>query len=515
MSFLFNKEPKRRILFVAPEATPFAKAGGLGEVMFAMPRALEKLGFDVRIMIPRYAGIDLDKFHLRMEYEGLEVPTDSKSGKETEPDFLICNVRKYTPRATKNSKKKLPVVTYFLENQEYYEKRSNIYGYSDDALRWALLSRGVLEFFRLTNDWTPDVIVASDWQTGFLSQYLRTVYKDNTKLSAISTIFMIHNLYYQGLFDHHFVSEMDFDDGQSALPSFFDPRFLKINGMRRGIMYSDVITTVSPTYAQEIMTKDFGELLEDLLKEKRTKVYGVLNGIDYEDFNPSVDSNISKNFSVKSLSHRAENKSELQRRFGLPVDKKTPVISIVSRLVEQKGFDLLFPVIEPLLRELGFQLVILGSGEAKYMAFFKDLAEKFPKQVSSHHFDPLLPRLVYAGTDAVLVPSRFEPCGLVQMEAMRYGAVPIVRQTGGLADSVTNFNARTGEGTGFSFNEFNSLSLVIAITRACEYFRNPEVWKSIQKQAMEKDFSWENSARAYEKIFEVAINSRKQKRSKE
>ncbi|MEK7185427.1 MAG: glycogen/starch synthase, partial [Patescibacteria group bacterium] len=351
MAFLFNKEPKKRVLFVAPEASPFAKAGGLGEVMFSLPRALNDLGYDARVMIPRYAGVDLSKFHLRMEYEGLNVPTGSKSGKDNEPEFLTCNVRIYDPKEQKDGKngnggnggeKKLPVVTYFLENEEYYEKRSNIYGYGDDAVRWALLCRGVLEFFSRpkSRDWVPDVIIASDWQTGLLSQYLRTEYKNSPALSSVSTIFMIHNLYYQGLFDHHFVSEMDFDDGHSPVPSFFDSRLLKLNGMRRGIISSDIITTVSPTYAKEIMTKDFGELLEDLLKERRSRVYGVLNGIDYHDFNPETDPHLPKKYSAKSIAGRAKNKQELQARFGLPKEKNVPVLAIVSRLVEQKGFEL-------------------------------------------------------------------------------------------------------------------------------------------------------------------------------
>ncbi len=516
MNLFNNKRPQRKVLFIAPEATPFAKAGGLGEVMFALPRALIKLGYDARVMIPRYAGIDLDKFQLKMEYEGLEVPTDSTSGKETEPSHLICNVRKYTPAGRKNSKKKLPVTTYFLENQEYYEKRSNVYGYSDDPVRWALFCRGVLEFFKRNNDWTPDVIVASDWQTGFLSNYLRTNYKENLKLSQISTVFIIHNLYYQGIFDHRFVSEMDYDDGQSLLPSFFDPRFLKINGMRRGIMNSDTITTVSPTYAEEIMTKDFGELLDDLLKERRSRVYGILNGIDYEDFNPEIDAHLAKNFTPTSLVGRAKNKQELQARFGLPKDKDVPLIGIVSRLVEQKGFDLMFGVAEPLIKELGFQLVILGGGEAKYMGFFKDLAEKFPKQVSAHlSFDPVLPRLIYGGSDMVLIPSKFEPCGLVQMEAMRYGAIPIVRKTGGLADAVSDFDSSSAKGTGFVFSDFNSLSLAIAVSRAFEHYKNKEEWKLIQKQAMERDFSWENSANEYAKVFEIAIDFRNREKQKE
>ena len=256
MSFLIGKN-KPKVLFVAPEASPFIKAGGLGEVMFALPRALSKLGYDVRLMVPRYAGIDLEKFSLEMELEGLRVPTGIEEGDSEKPEMLICNVRRFVPRG--NGNRHAPVFTYFLENLEYYENRSNIYGYADDAMRWALLSRGTLEFLKRSS-WVPDVIVSSDWQTGFLPNYLRTVYADEEKFKNIATVFMIHNLYYQGVFDHRFVQEMDYDDGHSPLPSFFDPRILKTNGMRRGIMHSDLISVVSPTYAKEIMTPEYGEL---------------------------------------------------------------------------------------------------------------------------------------------------------------------------------------------------------------------------------------------------------------
>lgn len=512
----FRPQTSRKVLFIAPEANPFAKAGGLGEVMFSLPRALNKLGYDARVMMPRYAGIDLEKFHLTLEYSGLEVPTDSTSSADHEPSHLICNVRKYTPETNTGVNavgEKIPVTTYFLENEEYYEKRSNVYGYSDDAVRWALFSRGVLEFLRVQNGpnaWVPDIIVASDWQTGIVANYLHNHYRQFQRMAKISTVFMIHNLYYQGMFDHRFVSEMDFDDGQSAIPSFFDPRLLKINGMRRGIMFSDIITTVSPTYSQEIMTKEFGEKLDDLLKERRSRVHGVLNGIDYDEFNPETDKNLAANFRVSSVAKRLQNKERLQQSFNLPKDKKVPVIGIVSRFVEQKGFDLFFGMLEPLLKELGFQLVILGQGDGKYMGFFKDLADRYPKQVSAHlSFDPILPRLIFGGADMILIPSKFEPCGLVQMEAMRYGCVPIVRRTGGLNDSVTDFNAKTGEGNGFTFGDFNSLSMAIAITRGVEHFHNPTIWREIQKHAMATNFSWEKSALEYTKIYEKAIEAHK------
>lgn len=507
MAFFFQKKNKKKILFVAPEAAPFVKAGGLGEVVFALPRALEKLDYDVRVMIPLYAGVNTVKYKLKMVHKGLEVPTQAESVNPNEPAHLICNVKKYTPEGNDDY---TPVTTYFLENQEYYEKRSNVYGYSDDAVRWNLLCRGVLEFFRLTDDWMPDVIISNDWQTGLLPNYLKTIYKDDTRLSKIATVFVIHNLYYQGMFDHRYVTELEYDDGQSPIPSFFDPRIYHINGMRRGIMYSDKINTVSPTYSKEIMTKDYGELLDDLLQEKRGHISGVLNGIDYKSLNPETDVNLVENYNFEEIEKRIKNKLELQARFNLPQNKDIPLLCIASRFVEQKGFDLFFSVLEPVIKELKAQLVILGSGDAKYMGYFNELSEKLPLQVSAHlSFDSTLPRLIFGGADIILIPSKFEPCGLSQMEAMRYGVIPIVRNTGGLADSVTDFNPTTGKGTGFTFDHFDSMSLVLTIARAVEDYKNKPLWKKIQKQAMQQDFSWNKSAQEYSKIIIKAINYHK------
>ncbi len=506
MDFFIRKPrylKQRKILFVAPEAAPFVKAGGLGEVMLSLPAALRGMGYDARVFIPLYASIDTQKYNLVSEIDGLEVPTNAEA--DTEAKVLLCNVKKFISENAHSHSS--PVTTYFLQNQEYYELRSNVYGYADDPTRWALLSRGVLEFLNVTRDWVPDVIIASDWQTGFLVNYLHTAYKDNPRLNKISTIFVIHNLYYQGIFDHRFVSELDFDDGRSAIPSFFDPRLLKLNMLRRGIMYADLISTVSATYAKEIMTPEYGELLDGILKERRSRIYGVLNGINYERFNPETNVNLKKNYDANSISLREDNKIELQGRLGLKESKRVFLIGIVSRLIEQKGFDLLFSIAEPLLKELGFQFAILGNGEAKYMSFFQELEKKFPGQVAAHLvFDTALPHLFYAGADAILIPSKFEPSGLTQMEAMRYGAVPIARKTGGLADSVIDYDPKSSAGTGFLFKDFDSMSLAIAIIRAAEIYKNPGAWHKIQRHGMEKDFSWRNSAAQYAHLCDVAIN---------
>lgn len=500
---LFPIHKRTKVLFVTPEAAPYAKAGGLGEVMYALPQALFRIGADVRIIMPRHASLDAVRFPLRTVVEGIRVGTGADGTKESEPKQILCNVLRHVRPKGEDG-----VEVYFLENAEYFEKRSNIYGYTDDVVRWNLLCKGTLEFL-LRHDWIPDVIVCSDWQCGFLPNYLETEYRVYPRLRGIASVFAIHNLYFQGMFDHRYVNETDFDDGQSPLPPFFSPRLEKMNGMRRGILFADRIVVVSPNYAKEIMTPEYGEGLHDLLQERRLRVHGILNGINYDDFNPETDPNLRRNFSVRTIDERRENKEELRRRFGLADTPDRPLFAIVSRLVEQKGFDLLMPVADALLNELRFQLVVVGSGDSKYMGFFKDLAARFPGQVAAHlQFDAVLPRLIFAGADIFLMPSKYEPCGLTQMEAMRYGAIPIVRRTGGLADSVENFDPRTGRGTGFVFEKYDPFSLAVAATRACENWRNKDAWKSLMRQAMHADFSWGKSAYEYLRLFDEAVRYR-------
>jgi starch synthase len=347
---IFRLKKSLKILFVGAEAAPFARVGGVGSVMYSLPKALSELGHDARVMIPRYLSIEDSKFSLMMEHKELRVPTGNEGG----PDFLICNVKKCDPGVSGGA-----VTTYFLENQEYYEQRANVYGYADDTTRWALLCKGVLEFIK-TSSWVPDIIVCLDWQAGLLPNYIKTIYKSDPILSKIATVFSIHNLFFQGMFDHHFVSEMDFDDGHSDVPSFNNPRLTKVNFVRRGIIYADSINTVSPNYAREIMTKEYGELLDELLRERKAVLSGILNGIDSSIWDPSADKYINFQYNSKNPQERLKNKVVLQERFGLPVNKDAFVISIVGRLVRQKGLDLLTSTIEVLLQELPLQLVVVG-----------------------------------------------------------------------------------------------------------------------------------------------------------
>ncbi|PIR46291.1 MAG: glycogen synthase [Candidatus Vogelbacteria bacterium CG10_big_fil_rev_8_21_14_0_10_49_38] len=494
---VFRTPKKLKILFIATEAAPFARVGGLGSVMYSLPKALKDLGYDARVMIPRYLSIN-GNHHLKMEYEDLEVPTGNEEG----PEHLICNVKRCDPGPDSEA----TVTTYFLENQEYYEQRANVYGYADDVVRWAVLSRGTLEFIRRNHNWTPDIIVSSDWQTALVPNYLKTIYAKDPVLSKIASVLTIHNLYYQAMFDHRYVSEMDFDDGHSAIPGFNNFRLEKLNFLRRGIMFADVFNTVSPNYAREIMTEDYGEMLDDLLRERRVFLSGILNGINYEVWDPRTNPHISFPFDVDHLDDRLKNKAILQERFGLPVKPEAFVVAIVSRLNPQKGLNLLFSIADTLLQELPMQLVVVGEGDSDFMSFFHNLEVRHPDQVATNlKFDTALPFLVFSGADIALVPSKFEPCGLTQMEAMRMGCIPIARKTGGLTDSVEDYDPDHGTGTGFVFERFDHNSLMITMVRAFENFRDKKKWRALQHRAMKQDFSWHNSAKKYVDLFSRAV----------
>lgn len=490
---IFKKPLK--VLFVSAEVHPYATVGGLGMVVFSLSRALKKMGLDVRIFMPKYGSIDEKKYKTEMVLEGLKVPTDETI---EEKKFLICNVKTYFP-----SEPDVPV--YFLENMEYYEKRSNVYGYSDDPVRFLLLSQGVLEFLR-NSDWVPDVINCTDWHTGALPNYLKTIYLQDPILSKIKTVFSVHNLSHQGNFDHRFVSQMDFDDGKSSIASFFSDKLPKQNFMRRGIIFADIVNTVSETHAQEIMTPEYGEKLDDLLKEVRTKIFGILNGLDYGEMDPATDKLIPFNFSISNLKDRIKNKTHLQKEFNLECSQDIPILGMVTRLDEQKGIDLLFPILEILITEFHCQVVIVGGGEAKYRSFFEEMNKKFPQKVGCHLMsDFTLSRHIFAGCDIFLVPSKFEPCGITQMEAMRYGAISVVRKTGGLADTVEDFDPKKNSGTGFVFEKFSSHALFGAIVRALETYKYKKVWQELIKRAMLADFSWEASAKKYLELYKKAL----------
>lgn len=494
--------PPLKVLFVTAELAPFAAVGGLSQVMYFLPKALRKQNVDASIFMPKYGTIDEKKHHIELLIKGLKVPTGETQG-VTE---LVCNIK------VRKGSKREPTI-YFLENREYFEQRANVYGYSDDHVRFGLLSRGVIEFIRQAN-LRPNILHCNDWHTGYVPNFLRTVYAEDPQLKAISTVLTIHNLRNQGLWDFRFCSPTDFDDGKSPIAPFFSKAYQKLNSLKRGIIYADVVNAVSETYAREIMTERYGEGLHDLIKELRVKVFGVLNGLNYTDFDPSTDKVIKKNFSWRNLEARTENKLELQKEFNLPVDPEIPILSVCGRLDDQKGLDLLAEILPPLLEEHEVQFVIMGTGEPKYREFFTKLEATYPNQVGTHMMrNWILPRKIYAGTDMLLLPSKFEPGGIVVIEGMRYGAIPVVRSTGGLADIVTDYDPMRDEGNGFTFHKYKTLSLYGAIVRALQVYKNKRSWPDLVKRVLKADFSWDQVAEKYIDLYERAIEFRRDRQS--
>ena len=507
-----------KLLFVAAEDAPFAKVGGLGEVMYALPRALRQLGHDVRVFMPKYARIGRRRIRMEKIVHDLRLMRP-----EHDPYGLtVANVLQYNAKDG--------AITYFLENMEYYEKRANVYGYVDDAARWVLLSRGVLEFLK-RSEWKPDVIVANDWPAGFIPNLMATVagnlfetrslgiyqaghplmkgvteYKHDPVISRIASAFVIHNLAYQGMFDVYFLKDEDYDSGTEPLPDPLGKGVIKLNGMRRGVRYADVISTVSPTYAREILTPEFGERMDDVLRKRQDRLYGIRNGMDYDKFNPLTDPIIAARYHAKALDVRVKNKTALQRMFKLNRDPDKFIVGFVGRLDEQKGIRLFMQNARQLFENLDFQFVLVGTGEKDFRMFFRELQEEFPGRIGAHlYFDEKLPKHIFAGADAILMPSRFEPAGLVQIEAMRYGCIPIVRKTGGLADTVEDYWPGRGQGTGFVFNPYEPTAMLIALVRAWQAYRNKREWRAIVRRAMAKDFSWDASARAHVELYRTAI----------
>lgn len=496
---LISSQPALKILLVAPEASPYANVGGIARVIAHLSLALTKLGHDVRIFMPKFGSIDEEKYPMEKVITGLKVPTGAPEGKG-EP-HLICNVKTHTPATG--------ITTYFLENMEFYEKRANVYGYSDDSLRWALLSRGAIEFIK-AGEFVPDIVHANDWQTGLLPNYLRSVYDKDKKLLDVCTLFTIHNLHYQGMFDHRNISELDYDDGRSEIASFFDDRLTKQNFLKRGVLFSDVVNTVSETYAREILTPAYGECLEKLLLEVRSKIFGITNGIDYDEFNPATDPNLANNYDVRNLADRYRNKIALQKEFGLKEDPAIPIISAEGRLDAQKGLDMTIEPLSKILSMYDVQFIALGGGDLAIADALRALKNQFPDKVGLHLMPNFaLPRLIFAGSDIMLFPSRFEPCGLVQMEGMRYGAVAVARMVGGLADTVKNFDAAKDTGYGFTFKDFDAWQFFGSLIRALEVYNNKEVWEKLVKRCMEQDFSWEASAARYVELYYKAIRLRR------
>ncbi len=478
-----------KILMLSAEVFPFAKTGGLADVAGALPRALHALGHDVRVVMPRYGRIDPVHFNLQKTLDPFPVPLDSAS-----EDAAILEGKLDTD-----------VPVYFIENKKFFD-REGIYMYPDDAERFIFFSRAALEMLKRLN-WQPDVIHCHDWHTALVPNWLRTVYASDPFFADAATVYTIHNIAYQGIFGYRVLEVAGLAPyGFIAHPSVAPEINQVFDFMARGILFADKINTVSETYARDIQTPEFGERLDPILRERKDRLSGILNGIDTERFDPARDSSIAQTFSIDSLDARAANKLALQKEGGLPQIPDAPLLAMVSRLTDQKGLDLVADTIDHILDTLPAQFVLMGTGDQHYHDFFSQLRSKYPGRVATFlTYDPALARRIYAGADMLLMPSRSEPSGTNQMIAMRYGCIPIVRATGGLADSVEEFDARQERGTGFTFKAYDRWAMFAAVARAMTTYQLPEVWRSLQCRAMSVDLSWNAAAKKYDALYRDAI----------
>jgi len=483
-----------KILFVSPEVSPFIKTGGLADVAGALPRELKKKGHDVRVVLPEYKKIP-DRFVMDFQHV-----TDFRMKMVWRDKYVGVNKLVYKD-----------VPTYFIDNK-YYFFRESLYENGDKGEQYAFFSRAVLEMLNKI-DFKPDIIHCNDWQTGPLSLMLKDNYQIYDFYRDIRTVFSIHNLAYQGKFDPSVVGDV-LGVSNYHLTSGNIRHNNMVNYMKAGIMYSDVVNTVSKTYAEEIKNEYFGEGLDYILRMRDNDLYGILNGIDYEEFNPATDERIYYNYDQNHIDNKYKNKVALQKEMDLKPDKDTPIISIISRLVEQKGIDLLPPIIDDLMQE-DLQFIILGTGQPQYEEFFKYISSRYPDKMSANiKYDGKLAQKIYAGSDMFLMPSRFEPCGLGQLISMRYGTLPIVKETGGLKDTVIPYNEYEDTGYGFSFSDYNAHDMLHTIQRALSFYNEEGVWEKLVKRAMKQDFSWKHAAKEYENLYQKIVIDKKKVKSK-
>lgn len=478
-----DSQDKLKVLLVSSEVNPYAKSGGLGDVIGSLPKELVKRGVDARVVFPKYKHIDKTQMKNLRYMDSVII----KRGWREDAGAIF----------TFDSE----VPTYMIGNDFFFE-RDGFYGYGDDYERFAFFCEAVIHFINKIN-FKPDVIHINDWQTGLLSVYLKDNYGGFMFFKDIKTLYTIHNMQYQGNFGREILNNINLNDGYFVGDKI--EYFGNVNYMKAGIVYSDMISTVSETYAKEIQTSGFGYGLDGLLKDRSDRLFGILNGIDIETNNPETDKRIFVNFNKDELGKKYECKKRLQAYLNLPV-RDVPIFSIISRLVNQKGLDLIQNIMEELMYR-DIQLIILGTGDFNYENMFKHYSYRFPDKVSANIcFNSDLAQKIYAGSDIFLMPSLFEPCGLGQMFAMRYGTIPIARKTGGLNDTIKHFNAQTGEGTGFLFEDYLPSGLMWAINEAMNHFYNMGTWHSIVKNAMSQDFSWGTSAEKYIQLYEALKN---------
>lgn len=472
-----------KVLYVASEANPFMASGGLGDVAGSLPIALRKRLIGCRVVMPLYDSIKQEYKDEMKFITSISVPVSWRR--------QYCGIFE----AKCNG-----VIFYFLDNQ-YYFKRDGIYGHYDDAERFAFFSRAVLEIIPHL-DWKPDIIHCNDWQSALTPLYYSCYYANQPGYENIKTVFTIHNIQYQGKYGDELLNDV-----LGIAPEYNNLILYDglVNFMKAGIECANKVTTVSPTYAKEILDPWYSYGLDPILNQRSWKLSGILNGIDTDSYNPATDPNIFKNYDESNFREgKAVNKKELQQAMGMAVRDNVPLVGIVSRLAGHKGFDLMKAVLEKSLWERDIQYVVLGSGEWQYESFFRELHNKYPDKVGvTIGFIPELARKIYAGADMFLMPSKSEPCGLSQMVSLRYGTIPIVRETGGLKDSITD--SGDGEGNGFTFKTYDAYDMLGAIYRAVDAYSNKDYWQTLVKRALECDMSWGKSANEYIKMYKALV----------
>ncbi len=483
---------KYKILFVTSEVYPFIKTGGLADVSSALPQKLQEMGHLVRIVVPKYGAIDERKFKI---HEVVRLKDLKLNVGEKEVIFSLRSSFLIGPKTR--------VQIYFLDNQEYFGSRHSLYNnpltgeeYPDNDERFILLARSVFELVQKLG-WVPDVIHCNDWQCALVPAYLKTMYKNDPVFKNIKTLFTVHNLGFQGIFPKTTFAKTELPKEVNSEKGILHKG--NVNYLKAGLVYSDMINTVSEAYAKEIASgKEFGAGLEDILSKRKKDLFGVINGIDETIWHPEIDNKIAKRYSAKNLDDKIENKKALADNFNFTFKKEVPVLGMISRLYDNKGMDLLEKAF-PDLMKMDIQLVLLGTGDKKYHKFFTTMASKYHDKFSCYiGFDDELAHLVEAGCDMFLMPSKFEPCGLNQMYSLVYGTVPIVRKTGGLADTVQKFNPKNNTGNGFVFEKYSAKDFISEIKAAIKIFSTaPAVWKTIMLNGMASDFSWMNSTKKY------------------
>ena len=475
-----------KVLYVASEVVPFAKTGGLADVAGSLPQALREEDVDIRVIMPKFGKID-PKYTNAMEhvYDGeLDVAWRKK----------YVGLDKY---------EKDGITYYFVDNQEYFG-REGFYGYDDDAERFSFFCRAVLNLLPVMDFW-PDVIHTNDWHAGLVNVLLKLEHMDDERYRDIRTLYTIHNLKYQGVFPKEVMSDvlgLDWKYFNNGDLEFYDA----VNFMKGVIIYADYISTVSKTYAQEIQYEYFGENLDGLLRSRQDTLFGIVNGLDYNVYNPATDNNLFETYDIDSRDRKADNKTELQNLLGLPNNRRTPMVALVSRLVAAKGLDLIVRMMDEILQHEDIQFVMLGTGDREYEEWFKGLEWRFPNKVSANiKFSNELAQRIYAAADIFLMPSDYEPCGIGQLIALRYGAIPVVRETGGLKDTVQQYDKYTNEGNGFVFGDYNAHEMMYALKRALSAYENFEEWQHIVANAMNTDYSWKNSAKEYKELYQQLL----------